>query len=225
MSALAKFYASTIGKKIVVATTGLMMVLFLLGHVLGNLLVYEGRGDTPATTKLNEYGELLRMEPAFLWTVRLVLLVTVVLHIVTTISLTRRNREARGTGYAVTRHKRASLASRTMIWGGMLLAVFIVYHILHFTAGAVHRGFFVHGDVYSNVVRSFQNPFIAGAYLLAMVFVFLHLQHGIASLAETLGVSHPRYVALLRKGGPALAFLIVLGFSSIPIGVLIGLIQ
>jgi len=219
-----RFYGSAVGKKIVVALTGALLVLFLLGHSLGNLLVFEGRGETPETTKLNEYAELLRVEPAFLWGVRLVLLAAALLHVVTTVLLALQNRAARGTPYGVKKHQAAGIASRTMIYGGLLLAAFIVYHILHFTAGSVHRSLFEHGDVFSNVVRSFRNPFIAGAYLLAQVFLFLHLKHGIKSLAETLGVSHPRYVALFRRGGPALALLLAIAFSSVPLAVLLGLV-
>ena len=225
MNPLRRFYASSIGKKIVVAVTGGLLVLFLVGHMLGNLLAFEGRGGTPETTKLNEYAELLRVEPALLWALRLVLLTAAVLHILTTIKLTLDNRAAKGSRYAVTRRRSATLASRTMIYGGLLLAAFIVYHILHFTTGSVHRGLFEHGMVYDNVVRSFRNPLIVGAYLLAQAFLFLHLTHGIASLAETLGVRHPRYLALFRRGGPILALVFLVGFTSVPVAVLLGVIR
>lgn len=225
MNWFGRFYGTAIGKKIVVAVTGFVMVGFLVVHMLGNLLVHEGRGPTTELTKMNEYAELLRVEPMLLWALRLILLAAVVVHVVTTIRLTAQNRRARGQGYAVKRTQAATLASRTMAAGGILIAVFVVYHILHLTLGKVHSTLFVHGDVYDNVIRSFQNPFIMTGYLLAMVVVFFHLKHGVTSMCETLGVSHPRYLGLVKVLGPTLAAVLFLGFVSVPLAVFFGLVK
>lgn len=216
-----RFYGTAIGKKLVVAVTGAIMVLFLVSHMLANLFAWEG------PEKLNGYGELLRLEPALLWGARTVLLTAVILHIVTTVQLVVANRRARSRGYAVKKSQAATWASRTMAVGGLLLAGFILYHILHFTTGTVHHAIyeqFGHGNVYARVVESFRNPFITGAYVLAMFVLCFHLWHGVKSLGETLGVSHPRYVGWFRRGGPLLAAVLFLGFISVPLGVVFGLI-
>jgi succinate dehydrogenase / fumarate reductase cytochrome b subunit len=228
MSTLGRFYRSSIGQKIVVAVTGALLVLFLIGHMLGNLQVFEGRGPTPESTRLNEYGKLLRLEPGFLWAIRLGLLVIAALHVWTTIRLTLANRRARGTAYAVKRSQAATLSSRTMIWGGLLLLAFIVLHILHFTTGHVFPSQmtqFGHEDVFSRVVVSFQNPVVALLYAAAMIVIFFHLRHGISSGVETLGVTNPRYLELFRKGGPLLAALVVLGFLAVPVLLWLGVVR
>jgi succinate dehydrogenase / fumarate reductase cytochrome b subunit len=226
MNAVARFYGTPLGKKILVAVTGAILALFLVGHVVGNLLVFEGGGHDGEPARIDSYAEFLRFDPLLLWALRVVLLTAVVLHAVTVIQLYFENRAARGsTRYAVQKRQRSTLASRTMIVGGIVLAGFVVYHILHFTTGTVHAGLFEYGRVYDNVARSFQNPFIVGAYLVAQAFLFLHLRHGILSLAETLGVSHPRYLTLFRRGGPLIALLLVLGFSSVPLAVFFGIVH
>jgi succinate dehydrogenase / fumarate reductase cytochrome b subunit len=163
-----------------------------------------------------------------LWAFRIGLLASFVIHVWTTVLLVLENRRARGVSYAVTRRQTATWASRTMIWGGLALGAFVVYHLLHFTTGHVHHGQFErygHADVYSRVVASFQEPGIVIAYLAAMVFLFFHLVHGIQSLFETLGVTHPGVLACARRGGPVLALVIVLGFASVPIAVWAGIIR
>lgn len=220
MSWIRSFYGSSIGKKFVVASTGAIMILFLLGHMLGNLQVFEGRGPTIETTRLNEYARLLRLEMPVLWTIRLVLLGALALHVVTTVQLTVQNRAARPDGYVVKKVVRSGLTSRTMIWGGLALFAYVVYHILHFTVGSVHAGMFEHGDVYGNVVRSFQVPVISIVYIVAQVFLYMHLRHGFQSLWRTLGVSHPRYVALAEGAGLVISLVIALGFISVPLAVL-----
>ena len=225
MSWLGTFYGSSIGKKTIVAATGALMVLFLVGHMLGNLQVFAGRGPTPETTKLNEYAELLRFEMGILWAIRIGLLAIVVIHVITVIKLDLENRKARPDRYAVRRYEKANAFSRTMLWGGLAVLAYIVYHILHLTAGVAHPGLFEHGMVYDNVIRSFQDPLIAGVYVLAGIFLYFHLYHGTVSLFQTLGVSHPRHIATLEKVGHGLAAIIVLGFVSVPIGVLLGVVS
>ncbi|MEZ4653099.1 MAG: succinate dehydrogenase cytochrome b subunit [Candidatus Eisenbacteria bacterium] len=225
MSWFGAFYASSIGKKILVATTGLLMLLFLVGHMLGNLQVFAGRGPTIETTKLNEYGELLRTEMGVLWAIRLGLLTILVLHVVTVVKLSAENRAARPTAYAQRTYRSASVFSRSMLWGGIALFLYVVYHLLHFTAGVVHPGLFVRGDVYGNVVRSFQQPGIAVVYVLATIALYMHLHHGAASLVQTLGVTHPRHRGTLQTAGRALSVVICLGFVSVPLGVLLRVVQ
>jgi succinate dehydrogenase / fumarate reductase cytochrome b subunit len=225
MGWLSTFYRSSIGKKITVAVTGAIMVLFLIGHMMGNLLLFEGPGHAGEPTRLNQYAEILRFEPVVLWIIRLVLLATVVLHVITTIQLSLENSRARNVKYKVKKNLAATLSSRTMIWGGLIVAAFIVFHILHFTTGTIYASHFEHLKPYHNVIASFQNPIFAGLYIIAMIIIFFHLNHGIKSGFETLGVTHPRYVDLVRKGGPILAFLIAAGFLLVPLAVLAGWVK
>ena len=225
MGWLGSFYRSSIGKKIVVAVTGIIMYLFLIIHMLGNLQVFEGAGHDGGKARLDAYAELLRLEPAILWAFRFTLLAAVVLHTITIIQLWFDNRAARGGKYLVKKNRTATLSSRTMVYGGVLVAAFIVFHILHFTTGNIFPQNYEHGMVYANVVKSFQNPFIAGGYMVAMVVIFFHLKHGIVSGFQTLGTSHPRYLGMVEKVGPVLAFLITAGFALTPIFVLAGVVK
>ncbi|MCB0326602.1 MAG: succinate dehydrogenase cytochrome b subunit [Bdellovibrionales bacterium] len=218
-------WRSSIVKKWLVAITGLVMVGFLLGHMAGNLQMFLGRGPSPEATKINEYAAFLKANPALLWGTRIVLLFSVLLHIVTTISLTRQNRKARPESYALRASVASNLASRTMIFGGLTLLFYIIYHLLHFTLGCVHQELFTYPDVYQTVLSSFQIPLISGVYIVAQIALYFHLVHGISSAGETLGVSHPRYRECLNRIGIATATLICGGFISIPVGVLTGLIS
>ncbi len=219
------FYGSSIGKKTVVAVTGLAMIGFLVGHMLGNLQVFAGRGPTPEETKLNEYAELLRMEMGLLWAMRLGLLTALVLHVVTVIKLRGENRRARPQNYAVQRYQSANAFSRFMMWGGIALLAYVVYHILHLTMGVAHPDLFEPHHVYDNVIHSFQKPLIAGVYVLATVALYFHLYHGVVSAFQTLGVSHPRHLQNVRVLGHALAVVIVVGFVSVPVGVLLRVVS
>ncbi len=216
MDWLATFVTSSIGKKIIVAFSGSVMLLFVTVHMLGNLQVFGGR------ELFNHYAELLRVEPPLLWSFRVFLLLMAAVHIITTVQLTLENQAARPVSYGRMQTVKATLASRTMIWGGIALAAFITYHLLHLTFGSAHGpGFDVH-DPYGNVVRGFQNPVIVVVYFLALVALFLHLTHGIQSAFETIGVNDPKYLPVIKTGGGALAVIIVLGYASIPLMVLLG---
>ncbi len=219
------FYRSSIGKKIIVAVTGVIMVLFLIGHMMGNLLVFEGPGHAGEPARLNQYAEILRFEPILLWIIRLVLLGSVILHVITVLKLSAENSAARATKYAVKKNEAATFSSRTMLVGGIVVFAFIVFHILHFTTGTVFPQYFQHLRVYTNVVESFQNPLIVGIYVVAMFFIFLHLNHGIKSGFETLGTTNPRYVEMVRRWGPVLAFVIAAGFVLVPLTVIAGLVK
>jgi len=206
-------WRTSVGKKAVMAVTGLIMVAYLITHVLANLLVFQG----PA--KINAYSRFLHGTGGALWAARLVLFVAVVLHIVAAVQLTVRRQAARPVGYAAGRDPQVStVASRTIRWGGALIVVFLVYHILHFTLGTVHPSF-VDGDPYHNVVTGFTRPLVVLFYELAMVAVGLHLYHGIWSSGRTLGVSAPSPHPLRRQLALALGTLIWAGFAVIPLAV------
>jgi succinate dehydrogenase / fumarate reductase cytochrome b subunit len=216
MNRVLALWRTSVGKKAIMAVTGLIMVAYLITHVLANLLVFQG----PA--QINAYSRFLHGTGGALWAARLVLLVAVVLHIVAAVQLTSRRQAARPTGYAAGRESQVStLASRTIRWGGALILVFLVYHILHFTLGTVHPSF-VEGDPYHNVVAGFMSPLVVAFYELALVAVGLHLYHGIWSSGRTLGVSAPSPRPLRRQLALALAVLVWAGFAVIPIAVYAG---
>jgi succinate dehydrogenase / fumarate reductase cytochrome b subunit len=217
-SGAARFWHSSIGKKAVMAVTGLIMVGFLIAHVLGNLQVFEG----PA--KINEYSAALRRLGPLLWLARGVLLVSVMLHIVAAYQLTRRKQAARPLGYADREPQVSTFAARTIRWGGVVVLIFIVLHLLHFTFGTIHPAF-DHKDVYGNIVAGFQIWWVALLYVVAMVVVGLHLYHGTWSSLRTLGLTRPSATPLKRRIVTMLAWALFLGFSIIPIAVLAGLVK
>jgi succinate dehydrogenase / fumarate reductase cytochrome b subunit len=219
MNRVLGLWNTSIGKKAVMAVTGLLMVAYLITHVLANLLVFQG----PA--QINAYSRFLHGTGGALWAARLVLLAAVVLHIVAAVQLTGRRQAARPIPYAAERQPQVStLASRTIRWGGGLILVFLVFHILHFTLGTVHRSF-VEGDPYHNVATGFGNPLVVLFYELAMAAVGLHLYHGIWSSGRTLGVSTPSPRPLRRQLALALSVLVWAGFTVIPIAVYAGVIR
>jgi len=214
---VARFYDSTIGKKAVMAVTGLILFGYLIVHMLGNLQVYLGR------EVMDHYAATLHGNPPLLWTARTVLLISVVLHIWASIQLSAIKSEARPIGYVKRGNVQASLASRTMMWSGPLIAVFVVYHLLHLTTGTLHPQF-VELHAYENVVTGFQQPIAALAYIVGMIFVGLHLSHGIWSMFQSVGFSHPRYSPMVRRFASVFSWILIAGFISVPIAVLIGVI-
>jgi succinate dehydrogenase / fumarate reductase cytochrome b subunit len=210
--------ASTIAKKVVMALTGAILTGFVLVHMAGNLLLYQG------AEALNQYAEMLQSKPLLVWGARAVLLVAVGLHIWAAFALTALNTAARPVGYRMTAYETSTYASRTMRWGGPLLLLFIVYHLLHFTVGSVHPSF-IRGDVYHNMIVGFQNPLVAFFYVLSMVALGLHLFHGITSMLQTLGLSHPRYNALRALIGGGYAAVVTAGNLSFPVAVFLGLVR
>jgi succinate dehydrogenase / fumarate reductase cytochrome b subunit len=210
---------SSVGKKVVMAVTGLIWVAYLVTHMLANLLVFQG----PA--KINAYSAFLHGTGGALWGARLVLIAALVLHVIAAIQLAGRRYEARPTGYAGGREPQVSTwASRTIRWGGALILAFLVYHILHFTVGTAHPDF-VEGDPYHNVAAGFRNLPVVILYLIAMVAVGLHLYHGVWSSGRSLGVSPPSPRPLRRTVALVLALLIWLGFTVIPIAVYAGVVR
>ena len=212
------FYTSTTGKKAVMAVSGCILFLFVLGHLIGNLQIYEG------PEKLNGYAVLLRTEPALLWAVRAVLLAMVLLHIWASVQLAARNIGARPMGYQKKKATGSSYASRTMYWSGPIILAFVIYHLLDFTFGKVNPHY-EPGNVYGNVVASFQVIPVAVFYIIAMLLLCLHLYHGLWSMFQSLGIAHPRYTPMLRRGAAVVATLIAAGNISIPVAVLSGWIR
>jgi succinate dehydrogenase / fumarate reductase cytochrome b subunit len=225
MSWFSDLYRSAVGKKAVMAVTGIILFGFVLVHMIGNLKLYTG------AEHLNNYAGWLRTvgEPALpaeglLWIARIVLLAAVVLHIWAAWQVSRMNREARPRRYAVGNKVHTSYASRTMRWGGVIILLFIIYHLLHFTTGNVHPGF-IEGDVYHNVVTGFQVWWVSAFYIVAQVALGFHLYHGVWSLFQSLGWNHPRFNHWRSGFAHAFAWIITLGNISFPVAVLTGLIR
>jgi succinate dehydrogenase / fumarate reductase, cytochrome b subunit len=220
---------TTIGKKALMAVSGIVLLGFVLAHMAGNLLVFAG----PAA--LNGYADGLRTVPALLWVARAVLVGAVGAHIWAAISLTKLNRGARGTGYQVKRDLATTYAAKTMPIGGMVVLLFIIFHLAHLTFGVAIPGGISEAplagpgvksgtDVYHNVVSSFQVAWIAGIYIIAQLALAMHLYHGAWSLMQTLGLSHKRFNPLRRKLAMGFAGLIAVGNIAIPTAILAGFI-
>ncbi len=211
---------STIARKAVMAVTGVVLVLFVLGHLAGNLTLYIG------PEAINAYGAFLRrfVHGWALWAVRAVLLTCAVLHVWSATSLTLDSWAARPRGYRRWEPRDSTYASRTMRWGGVILFAFIVFHILHLTLGRFHPAFRPE-DVYHNVVAGFQVWPVSLFYVIAMALLALHLDHGVWSMCQTLGLSHPRYKRWARRAARAVALLVLVGNSSFPIAVLAGWVR
>jgi succinate dehydrogenase / fumarate reductase cytochrome b subunit len=212
------FYRTSLGKKIVMAVTGAIMIGFLVTHCAGNLQVFEG------AEKMNDYAVLLRKFGSVLWIARLVLLVSVVLHIVAAIQLTKLNSDARPVAYVQRESVQASYASRTMMWSGPIILAFLVYHLLHLTFGTVHPDF-QELHPYENVVAGFQVPVVSIAYIVAMLMLGFHLYHGLWSMFQTVGINHPRYTPILKRASAIVTVLLVAGFVSVPIAVMTGVVS
>ena len=219
MNRLQRLWQSSVGKKYIMAVTGLIWVAYLITHMLANLLVFQG----PA--KINAYSAFLHGTGGALWAARLVLIAALVLHVIAAAQLAERRHEARPVGYAAGRDPQVStVASRSIRWGGALILLFLVYHLLHFTVGTAHPSF-VEGDPYHNVAAGFHNPLVVLIYLIAMAFVGLHLYHGIWSSGRSLGMSPPSPRPLRRTLALVLGVLIWLGFSVIPVAVYAGVVR
>ena len=215
-----RFRDSTNGQKIVMAITGAILFLFVIVHMLGNLQVFEGR------EKLNDYGRFLHDVPEILWAVRSVLVASVILHIWSSVKLAARKLKARPVGYSKIESIASTYASRTMYWSGPIILAFVIYHLLHLTAGVVHPGFdFVEGDVYHNVVAGFQVWYVSAWYIFSIILLGFHIRHGAWSMFQSVGMNHPRHTPILKKAAAVLAVIIVLGYISIPFSILLGLVK
>jgi len=229
MGLVREFYGSTVGKKVAMALSGLVLVLFVIGHMAGNLKIFAGIDPTTGDYKIDDYGVFLRTmgsemlgKETALWVVRVVLLACVSIHAISGIQLARLNRRAKPQKYQVAAYHSSNAASRTMLYGGLFLIVFITFHILHFTTGTLHMSGFEHGQVYANVYSGFQNAITAGFYVVAMALLALHLYHGTWSMFQTLGVDTPRWNKGIRTAAKVVALAMFLGFSSVPVGMVVG---
>lgn len=218
MSRALTFYSTSIGKKVVMAITGLILFGFVIGHMLGNLQVFMG------ANQMNAYAAMLKANATLLWGVRIVLLVAVILHIVAAVQLTRMSQRSRPEGYHYKDVIQADYAARTMRWSGPIIAVFVIYHLLHFTTGSVHPQFDVH-DVYRNVISGFRVWPVSLFYIIAMVALAFHLWHGVWSMFQTLGLINPKSDKIIHRLAAIATLALVIGFISIPMAVLAGLIS
>ncbi len=214
--------SSSIGKKVVMAVTGLLLTGFVIAHLAGNLLLFD-----PLQQAGNDYARWLREHPGLLWMARLGLLAVFVLHIGTGLSLARTNRAARPVAYARKRPVQSTFASRTMVQSGLLLLLFVLFHLAHFTLGwvqpAIAQAHADH-DWHRMMVLGFQNPWLSLLYLAAMVVLGLHLHHGIASLFQSVGFEHRRLTPWIHRLGPLVGIAIAVGFGILPIAVLLGVV-
>jgi succinate dehydrogenase / fumarate reductase cytochrome b subunit len=206
------------------AVTGLLMVLFVVGHLLGNLTIFFPGG-------INAYAEKLHALAPVVWGTRIVMLTAVLFHLVISIKLTLENSEANPTKYAVSRDMRKTFASKSMIYSGLVLGVFIVYHLFHFTVRAPFTGAVVgvdsvgRFDVFTMVVTAFGRAFTALAYLVAMISLFLHLSHGVQSTFQSLGLNNDRTQPGFIVFGKGLSAAFLIGYGAIPVAALVGLLS
>lgn len=213
---LQRMLNSSIGLKLVMALTGVILSGFVLVHMLGNLQAYQG------PEAIDAYGALLRREPALLWAARLVLLISVGLHIWAFVALTRKNRAARPVAYQARKYRESSFASRSMTITGPLILAFIIYHILHMTTGTVHPSF-EEGKVYHNLTTGLSG-IVGLIYIVAMIMLAFHLWHGVWSLFQTLGLPEDRYRSLGRRFATVFTLLVTLGFIAVPLAIMAGFI-
>jgi succinate dehydrogenase / fumarate reductase cytochrome b subunit len=221
----AAFWSTVIGKKVVMATTGAVLVLFVIMHMIGNLKILSGPDEINAYAAfLREVGRPELGYGQLLWIVRIVLLLCVVFHIMAALQLTRMNRAARPVGYNTKKNVETTFAALTMRWGGVVLLAFIIFHLLHLTAGAVgfQPGQFKHLAVYQNVVAGLSVWPVALFYIVAMAALCLHLYHGIWSGFQTLGFNTSRNTRTLKTIARLIALVVFVGFISVPVSVLAG---
>jgi succinate dehydrogenase / fumarate reductase cytochrome b subunit len=220
---------SSIGKKTIVAVTGLLLVLFLVGHLLGNFTLFVGQDA------INTYAEKLQSLGPLLWVIRLGLLAVFATHIWFTVLLILENRRASGSKYLYKNHMGASVFVRTMKYTGLIVIAFVIFHLAHLTLGFVMPQAYAlkeimpdgtaRHDVYSMVILGFQNVPISLFYIVALTLLTFHLSHGISSLFQTFGLSNKKLRPLFDKGGLAVAWLLWAGYVSIPLSVLLGLVK
>jgi succinate dehydrogenase / fumarate reductase cytochrome b subunit len=226
VTAFSSFCRSSIGKKFIVAATGVVLILFVVGHLLGNLQIFLG------PDWVNSYAEHLRALGPLLWAIRIFLLVNLLLHIYFTISLAIENRRARPVSYKKKDYIKATFASRYMAMSGLIVLAFILYHLAHFTVRVTDPRFLLlkadplnRYDVYSMMVYGFQNIFVSGFYILGMFLLALHLSHGTSSFFQSLGLNDKKLTPRLATAGRVFAWLIFIGYTSIPVAVLLHLVK
>ena len=222
---IANFYRSAVGKKAVMAITGVILFGWIFLHMVGNLKLYFG------PEHMNEYAHWLRTlgapaapETAALWASRIVLLIAVIFHIHSAYALTIMNRKARPVGYREREYVSATYAARTMRWGGVILLLFVIYHLLHLTTGQAHHSFIVN-DPYHNVVAGFLVWWVSAVYIIANLALGFHLYHGLWSMFSSLGLTHAKFNPWRRHFATAFALIITVANISFPLAVLIGIVR
>lgn len=230
MKRLKAIYATSIGKKFIAAITGLVLFGFLIGHMAGNLKVFTG-ATADGVPHIDEYAHALKVfgepflpEMVALWSARAILIVSLILHVVVVIQLSMQSAEARPIGYARSRKRAASLPAQYMMYSGMLILAFVIFHVLHFTTGTIQLGKFEHGAVFSNLKESFSLLPVAAGYMLMMLVIGFHLFHGVWSLFQTLGLDNPDRNKLLRGFAMVSTFVIAFGFAAVPAAFILGVI-
>ena len=233
MNIITNVFRSSLGKKYVMAVTGCALFLFVIGHLAGNLQIFLG------PEAINRYGYFLQSNPELIWPARLGLLLMVGLHIWSAVKVWLENKAARPVGYALYQPVGSSYASRNMLIGGSVVFVFIIYHLLHYTAevqflnltGQNFAAFMEklpgqvppeRHDIYKMMVVGFSKPLVAGFYVLGLALLCLHLSHGASSMFQSLGWKNDAYRPFLDKAAQVVAVLIFLGYTSIPIAILCG---
>lgn len=221
MKKLIDFLISPIGGKVIMALSGAMILLFLLGHALGNLLIFSGQES------LNAYAYWLQNSP-LLWIFRLSMLLLLLLHVILAIRMFHQNKSARPTQYAADKNIQLTLSAKTMMVSGLLIFIFIFFHIAHLTFGwvsttsleIVESGKMI--DVYSNVVSGFHQPLLTTFYVFSLLVIGLHLHHSIKSLFQTLGFHHENFHQMIDYIAPMLIILLTVAFISIPLAAYFG---
>jgi len=218
-------WRSSIGKKVVVAVTGMIMILWLLAHMVGNLKIFFGPEEFDHYAHwLRTIGTPILKGAWFLWIQRAVLLVVLVLHVVAAAQLTYRDLKARPVRYTGRQRFEATATTRYMRWGGIALGLFIVWHLLDLTTGTVHPGFRP-GHPYQNVVDTFSTWYGNVIYIVAMLALGLHIRHGFWSAAQTLGAGSRTRDRVLKTAADVLALLLTAGFIAVPVGVMTGVVS
>ena len=227
MSWVRDFLGSSVGKKAVMAVTGIVLFGFVLAHMVGNLKLYQGAEKMDAYAHwLREIGTPGLPPSGVLWILRLILLLAVALHFWSAAQLTIDNRRARPVRYRQHQAVKADYASRTMVWGGVIIALFVIYHLAHFTWGfAWAHPDFVYGSVYHNVVTGFRVWWVSAFYIVAQVALGFHLYHGLWSLFQSLGLNNPRFNPWRRHFARVFAVVISVANISFPIAVLTGVVS
>lgn len=228
MNALKRIFQSSLGKKYIMAISGMLLFLFVIAHMLGNLQIYLGKDF------INGYAHGLKSMPELLWAGRVGLLVLAILHIITALQLAAANRRARPVGYDDSRVYGASFASQAILFSGLIVFAFIIYHLLHFTIGVIQPdaltyrttldGESVH-DVYKMMVMGFSSPWISLIYLICMGLLCLHLSHGVSSMFQSLGWKKRAYGQAIDRFAKTAALIIFIGNCSIPIAVMAGWVK
>jgi succinate dehydrogenase / fumarate reductase cytochrome b subunit len=230
MNIVSNIFSSSLGKKYIMAVTGLVMFLFVLGHLAGNLQIFLG------PEAINRYGHFLQSNPELIWPARIFLLLMLVLHVWSAVKLSAENKAARPIPYGAWQPVGSTYASRTMLMSGLIVFVFIIYHLLHFTVQVQNVNLtgqsFIdftdpqkRHDIYRMMIVGFSNGWVSGFYILGMALLCLHLSHGASSMFQSIGWKSPVYGPFLDKASRWLAIAIFLGYTSIPVAILLGLVK